>query len=285
MSNGVLSWAIGGIDFSLPGNGGFECLQVTAWNRRVAESAFGTGVSLVLLVLGICMRSTSSSSSSPGGKTTSRHHYHYNEVARTFLLLTFAFVYGMEISYKLATKQLAFLLNPCHVISVLEIYLLAALPWAATSRLADGLFKCILHWFHGPLVALIFPVTNTRILPMESEVYWAQHILLVLVPLYLLLCTRGCYSAPQPLDFAWIALAYGIWGLFHWCVLQATAILTLANLGNMLCPAISDPFYGPDYRLHGVWHQFVATALMGTICAVVGKLRPAAVSAASTKAD
>jgi len=29
-------------------------------------------------------------------------------------------------------------------------------------------FRSVLHWFHGPLVALFFPVTNTRVLVNEN---------------------------------------------------------------------------------------------------------------------
>ena len=58
----------------------------------------------------------------------------YNEAVRVFLLVLFSFTYGLEVSYKLSTRQLVFLLNPCHVISLLEIYLLAALPYADPNR-------------------------------------------------------------------------------------------------------------------------------------------------------
>ena len=58
----------------------------------------------------------------------------YNEVSRTILLVLFSFTYGLQVCYKLTTRQLVFLLNPCHVISLLEIYLLAALPYANPNK-------------------------------------------------------------------------------------------------------------------------------------------------------
>ena len=58
----------------------------------------------------------------------------YNEVIRTILLILFSFIYGLQFCYKLSTRQLIFLINPCHVISLLEIYLLAALPYASPNE-------------------------------------------------------------------------------------------------------------------------------------------------------
>jgi hypothetical protein len=39
----------------------------------------------------------------------------------------------------------------------------------------------------------------------------------------------------------------------------------------VLCPAITDPFRGPHYRLHGLWHQFVATIVSGGFWCFLGK--------------
>ena len=55
----------------------------------------------------------------------------------------------------------------------------------------------------------------------------------------------------------WSFIAYGVWGLYHYIFLQPLAFLTLGNLNSVLCPAITDPFRGPYYRLHGMWHQLV----------------------------
>ena len=52
-------------------------------------------------------------------------------------------------------------------------------------------------------------------------------------------------------------ISYAIWLIYHLVVMNWLSVLSLANIGSMLCAAISDPFYGPDYRLHGFWHQFL----------------------------
>ena len=120
--------------------------------------------------------------------------------------------------------------------------------------------------------------------PFESHTYWLQHVLLVAVPIYLILCTRR-YSSHQPLDLSWCLVSYGLWAIYHWCIVQAVSVWTLANIGNMLCAAISDPFYGSDYRLHGVWHQFVCTAIMGTLCGYIAKAGAAGRKALGSRAE
>ncbi len=53
--------------------------------------------------------------------------------------------------------------------------------------------------------------------------------------------------------------------------LDALALTTLANVNSMLCPAISDPFYGPNWRLFGMLHQFALCAVSGKVWGMLGK--------------
>ena len=72
---------------------------------------------------------------------------------RLYLLTSLSFVFGMEVAYKFATKQLIWLLNPCHVTSFVQMYLLAS---EATSK-NNHVFQMMLHVMHGPVAALVFP--------------------------------------------------------------------------------------------------------------------------------
>lgn len=95
------------------------------------------------------------------------------------------------------------------------------------------------------MVAVFFPVTNTLFLPGEVATYWIEHALLLIIPLYLLILTELTVPMRSWTDFfGWGLMAYGIWGMFHFIVLQFLASMTLANLDSMLCPAITDPFRG-----------------------------------------
>ena len=83
-------------------------------------------------------------------------------------LIVFSVVYGVEVSYKFATRQVIFLLNCCHVLTVTNILVLAAFvggragspAWQVLHRL-----NCFL--IHCPIAAMLFPVTHTLQLPLE----------------------------------------------------------------------------------------------------------------------
>jgi hypothetical protein len=66
-------------------------------------------------------------------------------------------------------------------------------------------------------------------------------------------------------------IAYGVWGGYNVGFMQALSWFTLANMNCMLCPAISDPFRGVNYRLYGFVHQFVLNALAGTLLRLIAK--------------
>ena len=51
----LLDWSVGGVDFTLPGNGGKECLDHVPMERRFYETLFGAGVGLLSLILGCHM--------------------------------------------------------------------------------------------------------------------------------------------------------------------------------------------------------------------------------------
>ena len=134
---------------------------------------------------------------------------------RLYLLTSLSFVFGMEVAYKFATKQLIWLLNPCHVTSFVQMYLLAS---EATSK-NNHVFQMMLHVMHGPVAALVFPgsildshkiigtilhtifspfffflVTDSLLLPFEKEIYWIQHIIIIVIPIYLVTFDTG-YTA------------------------------------------------------------------------------------------
>ena len=75
--------------------------------------------------------------------------------------------------------------NPCHVLCMIHIYLLSNIHHQFIVFKAY-LFRIHLFFLHGPLMAVIFPVTNTLFLPGEVATYWIEHILLLTIPIFLL---------------------------------------------------------------------------------------------------
>lgn len=83
------------------------------------------------------------------------------------------------------------------------------------------------------LLAIIFPDTRDYHQLFELEVFWIEHILLVLVPIYFMLTNR--YIVLQQTWHMTVA-CYLIMALYHSLVLAFISILTGYNLNYMLNP-------------------------------------------------
>ncbi len=145
----------------------------------------------------------------------------------------------------------------------------------SSSRPSPLLYRTLLHLSHGAAIALAVPTYEDLVLPMERHVYWAQHLLLLAVPLYLVLFEDdGCFHLPRTWSWRHCMLAYGAWCFYHFAVMQAAALATLSNVGHMLCPAETDPFadWAPSYLVVGVGHQLAATVASGAAAVAVRRV-------------
>ena len=160
---------------SVPGNGGLECRDHVTLQRRVQETFIGIGVASVFYGLYKFLipreeyhhqdENNRHSSSEADKRSQSLQSIQQTTIRswslsttfagslRLYLLTSLSFVFGMEVAYKFATKQLIWLLNPCHVTSFVQMYLLAS---EATSK-NNHVFQMMLHVMHGPVAALVFP--------------------------------------------------------------------------------------------------------------------------------
>ncbi|XP_063236377.1 transmembrane protein 164 isoform X2 [Bacillus rossius redtenbacheri] len=251
----MFEWAYSGVDSSVPGNGGVECASFLSARRRIVETVVVVIFALVLISWGF------KSLSIP------KDDFYQPKRRGNLVLVLVCIIWGIEIGFKLASQTVIYLLNPCHVTTAVQIYLLAAAP----SRAVTVLFRLHMNFLNGAVLACVFPVTESRLLPCETSIYWIQHGMMMVVPYYLIRL-GGPYNVESILDMSWCSLAYGINLLYHFVILQAVAIPTEVNLNNMLCPATSDPFRGQSYRAVAVLHQALLCPVTYKLCCCAASL-------------
>ncbi|XP_050389354.1 transmembrane protein 164 [Patella vulgata] len=252
---GHFDFVLAGVDFNLPGNGGKECSEFLSLTQRLIES----GLSCLFAVY-LFWCTYSKLKLPPLREDALNREMDY--WGKRVMLLCMCLTFGIELGFKFATRQMIWIFNPCHVASIVQIYLLAAPP----RRYVTGIFRFHMHMLTGAPIALLFPVVNTRLLPFEAETYYIQHILMLVIPFYLMRM-GGVYIPEQLGDFSWALMTLGFQIIYHFVPLQTAALISHVNLNNMLCPAISDPFHGPYYRLCAISHQVILIPTLGKIYA------------------
>jgi len=200
-------YCVSGVDFSLPGNGGKDCAAILSNGRRVVESVVALTAGTGFVWLGArwhaaprrSVRPPISAHPAERSKRSDDDPHRYEPV-RILLLVAMTFALALEACYKVATRQLVFIVNPCHLLCVIHIILLAV---PAKHKSLQYLFRIHLFFLHCPIIACVLPVTNTLFLPFEVATYWIEHVLLLIVPVYLLR-SGGQYSVEKLSDPSWI---------------------------------------------------------------------------------
>ncbi|KAM8711984.1 hypothetical protein ACLKA7_012492 [Drosophila subpalustris] len=235
-------WAVGGITAEIPRTTGPECINYMTDRRRWTETA-------LLSVLFIYIMHSSWKRLAPIRLPPPHEIQKSHSPMRLFLLISMSLIFGIEMGFKLAGRSMIFALNPCHVQTCLQIYLLAAKPTKTTT----ALFRIQMSNLNGPFLAFLFPEVEGRTYPFEQATYWIQHALLYIIPIYIL--RSGTYTIEDTKDFKWCKIGTSFMLFYHFLLLSPLSILTGINLDHMLCAAMSDPFQGQNYRLFACCHQ------------------------------
>jgi len=249
-----------GIDHHLAGNGGLECYDYLTFKQRLLDTCVFTLLAAIFIVPRVLRDLTLPKEweiISACRKRTAQRIVGFRKV----LLIVLSLILGVEIGYKISQEAWLYLLNPCHVITSMQIYLLSAEP----SRRCTAIFRVHIHLLFGACLAFVFPVLNTRLKPGEQLIYWVQHFLITFVVPPYLIHTGGAYRCESIKDFTWVLLTIPIFGFYMYYILQTVGMISLVNLNNMLCPAVSDPFYGPNYRWFALIHQQLLILVFGKI--------------------
>lgn len=167
------SWAYAGVNGSIPRNTGRECVEYLSTARHVIESLVLVPFAIILFRYGFALRT-------PIKIIYSKH----NQIVpgKQLLLVIMTALLGLEMGFKLCTRTAIFIFNPCHVTSMLQVYLLAAKP----SQLTTMLFRIHLNFLNGPTLAFLFPEHDSRRITFELPTYYLQHGMMFVIAIYLL---------------------------------------------------------------------------------------------------
>jgi len=128
-----LSWTYSGVDPKLPGNGGPECLEFISPSQKLIETTFYVTVA----VFAICYAWPRLNVSNCSKVSLHTSNSAVDSVSRRVMLLIMCITFGVEIGFKLATRQLIWILNPCHLVTMMQVSVAFVVAAAAAAAAAD----------------------------------------------------------------------------------------------------------------------------------------------------
>jgi hypothetical protein len=160
-------------------------------------------------------------------------------------------IFILHCYYKIQSKQLIFMLNPCHVLNLIQGYLLINKNETRQRLVYIG----VMNTLFSPWIAIAFPVTCGLTGFLEVPMFWVEHYLAALVnPLVLSL--SGRYYTQNTISVKYHIFSHVVFGIYQRAFLWPVSQLTHTNLNFTLCACKSDPFV----PILGKWYYVFSEA-------------------------
>ena len=117
--NEILTSTYEGVDHSLPGNGGPECTHFLTVKQKLMETFVFTAWALLEFYV------SKSRIKLPAKIPVAQRGF--DRTGKKILLVAHTLTFGIELGYKLSTRQTIFLLNPCHVVTMMQVRIVFSL--------------------------------------------------------------------------------------------------------------------------------------------------------------
>ncbi|KAH8554764.1 TMEM164 family-domain-containing protein [Umbelopsis sp. PMI_123] len=145
--------------------------------------------------------------------------------------------------HKVIRGTVLFMLQPCHMSAML---LLLVMSWPdKSSPIPHVLFNIYLHTFWGTIAALLFPDLRDHYLLGETFNFFAEHIIILILPFYMAYSGRYLVLPPSTK----VAMfSFMLYGLYHSPLIHVVALKTSININYIFSPPPSKCIS------HIIWH-------------------------------
>ncbi|KAI8876117.1 hypothetical protein K501DRAFT_335526 [Backusella circina FSU 941] len=137
----------------------------------------------------------------------------------------------LTLTHKIIRNTVWFMMQPCHMSGVLLLFTLAYPN--KRSPVPHVFFNMYLHLQWGALAALAFPDLRGHSMIGETFNFFAEHILLLVVPIYMIYSRRYVVlpKSKEILFFSFFAYSF-----FHTPILHISSLMSGFNLNYMFAP-------------------------------------------------
>ncbi|KAG1181371.1 hypothetical protein G6F36_009935 [Rhizopus arrhizus] len=170
---------------------------------------------------------------------------------------------SLTLIHKIIRNRVWFMLQPCHISGLLLVF--ALLYPNKQSPLPHILFNIYLHLQWGALAALAFPDLREHSLIGETFNFFAEHVLLLIVPIYMIY-SRRYVVLPKSKEI--LFLSFFSYCFFHTPVLHTLSLASGFNLNYMWTPPPIKLLLdlGPSYRIVMYGVAFILKFITRFIC-------------------
>ncbi|CAO3634330.1 unnamed protein product [Cunninghamella blakesleeana] len=138
---------------------------------------------------------------------------------------------GLTLTHKIKRKSTLFMLQPCHMSAALLIFTMSYPD--KQSPIPHILFNIYLYTNWGAIAALLFPDLRDHTLIGETFNFFAEHILILLAPVYMMYSKRYLVL-PASVDMG--LFSFFLYSFFHSPLLHICALRSGLNLNYLFTP-------------------------------------------------